>query len=115
MFHPGRVVAVLRGDDKSIIGADKSVQAVISMWDDNLLTCEVDAGISEKIKETDIVLVDYSPKYQTIPVPRQIIVKILRGEIAKKVWAEYLDRVKKRKMENSDESDRAPEAGFHVR
>ncbi len=116
MFHPGRVVAVFRVDDKTVLGVDKSVQAMVAMWDDNLLTVEVEAQIADKIKESDVVLLDYSPKYTTIPVPKQTIVKILRGEAAKKIWSEYSERLTKRKAEAQEaESDRGPEGQFHIR
>src|SRR3989344_2557178 len=93
MFHPGKVLTVLRNDDKG-------VQAVVLMWDDNLLTVEVEPVLADKIKDNDVVLLDYSPKYQTIPVPKQVVVKILRGDVAKKVWNDYAEKVKKRKVES---------------
>ena len=90
MFRPGQ---------KEIISADSSVQATVLMWDENLLTIGVDAAISEKIKENDVVLVDYNPLYSTSPVPKQIIVKIVRGEISKKIWKQYEDYHKLKKAE----------------
>ncbi len=82
MFKPGI---------KEIISSDSSVQATLLMWDENMLTVHVDSLIAEKIKENDVVLVDYSPMYSTIPVPKQLIVKIIRGELAKKTWKQYED------------------------
>lgn len=116
MFHPGKVLAVLKSDEKSVIGVDQSVQVLVSMWDENLLTVEIEPSIASKVRENDIVLIDYSPKYTTIPVPRQVAVKILRGEIAKKIWSEYTQKNQKRKSETeSIDSDRLPPAGFHIR
>lgn len=89
MFHVGKVLRVFRANDKEVISNDSSVQAMLMMWDENILTVSVRQGIGDKIKENDIVLVDYSPSSPNIPVPKQIIVKILRGETAKKTWKEY--------------------------
>ena len=83
MFHPGKVLKVFKNDEKSVLGFDQSVLATVSMWDDNLLTIGVEHGLDTKLKEGDIVLVDYSPQYPTLPVPRQVIVKIVRGETGK--------------------------------
>ena len=86
------------------------------MWDENLITVEVESILGDKIKEGDVVLVDYSPRYQTIPVPKQTIVKILRGDAGKKIFSEYVDRMKQKKAEASDaETERLSEANFHVR
>ncbi|MBU0636005.1 hypothetical protein KKE06_03190 [Candidatus Micrarchaeota archaeon] len=97
LFHPGKVLKVLKNNDKTVFGADQTIMATISMWDENLLTVGVEPGLGEKIREGDVVLIDYGPKYQTIPVPRQIIVKILRGETAKKVWKHYEEKNQTRK------------------
>jgi len=103
---------VIRSDDKTVLGVDKSVQAMVSMWDENLLCVEVETAIADKVKEGDVVLIDYSPKYSTIPVPRQVAVKILRGETGKRVWGEYSERHAKRKTESDSER---PEGAFNVR
>ncbi|MDO8625825.1 MAG: hypothetical protein Q7R47_07095 [Candidatus Diapherotrites archaeon] len=116
MFHPAKVSQVLRIDDKTVFGTDKSVQAVLFMWDDNLVTVDVEPQLGEKIREGDIVLVDYSPKYSTIPVPKQSVVKLLRGAAAKQLWNSYQERNKKRKPEvPEEEMDRMPMGGLHVR
>lgn len=91
MFHVGKVLRVFRPGEKEIVAADSSVQATVLMWDENLLTVGVDPNISEKVKETDVVIVDYNPMYTTIPVPKQVVVKIVRGELAKKVWKDFSD------------------------
>ena len=116
MFHPGKVLSVLRVNDKTVFGSDKSVQAVVSMWDDNLLTAEVEPGLGSVIREGDVVLLDYSPKYSTIPVPKQLVVKILRMDAAKTVWSAYQDKVSRRKSEaEAMDSSPLPEGGFHIR
>lgn len=99
MFHPGKVLRVFRNDEKTVFGFDQSVLAMVTMWDDNLLTVGVEHGLSAKLKEGDVVLLDYSPQHPTLPVPRQVIVKVLRGETGKTVWKEYEERHKKRNIE----------------
>jgi hypothetical protein len=100
MFHPGKVLKIFKGDGKEVISSDSSVQALVVMWDDNLMTLGCEAGISERLKEGDIVLIDYAPILNySPPVPRQTICKILRGEAAKKTWKEYEERHKKKKEE----------------
>ncbi len=99
MFHLGKVLHLFKPGQKEIISSDSSVQATVLMWDENMLTIGVESSISEKIKENDIVLVDYNPLYSTIPVPKQVIVKIVRGELAKKIWKEYEDYHKQKKAE----------------
>ena len=61
MFHPGKVLEVLNPENSDIISSDFSVQAVIEMWDKNILTLNVAEGLSKRIKQGDIVLIDYRP------------------------------------------------------
>ena len=61
MYHPGKVIAVLSARDKNI-SADNSVQATLRMWDENVLTMAVSPKIASKIREGDLVLVDYRPE-----------------------------------------------------
>ncbi|MDD5162697.1 MAG: hypothetical protein PHD95_00650 [Candidatus ainarchaeum sp.] len=101
MFHIGKVVKVFKSADKDVIGVDSSIQALTLMWDENLVTVSVKEGLGEKIKDGDIVLIDYSPTSPNIPVPKQIAIKILRGETGKKAWKEYeeFNAAKKRERE----------------
>jgi hypothetical protein len=99
MFHVGKVLRVFKASEKEVIGDDSTVQAMLVMWDENLLTVSVKAGIGSLIKENDIVLVDYSPSSANIPVPKQVATKILRGETAKKTWKEYADFFERKKRE----------------
>ncbi|MCX8197657.1 MAG: hypothetical protein N3F07_00460 [Candidatus Micrarchaeota archaeon] len=106
MYHPGKVVAVLTPKDS--ISSDKSVQATLRMWDENVLTMAVDAKIASKIREGDIVLCDYRPeKGLSVPVPRNVVVKILRGKQAERMWHEYREMHEKRKRHESRESQQS--------
>ncbi|MFA5108879.1 MAG: hypothetical protein WC492_05120 [Candidatus Micrarchaeia archaeon] len=103
MYHPGRVIEVLKAGDKEVDSADESTQATLDMWDENILTFTVSKKLEAKIKTGQIVLVDYRPdeKFKT-PVPIHEIVKIISGKKALKVWNTYRDMFerKKRKAEN---------------
>ncbi len=104
MFHPGKVIAVLSPKDKGVISADKSVQATMRMWDENVLTMEVAPKIAGRLREGDIVLCDYRPsKGLSVPVPSNTIVKILKGKAAERMWQEYREvQEKKKRREHSD-------------
>ena len=102
MYHPGKVIAVLSPKDS--ISADNSVQVTLRMWDENILTMLVDSKIAKKIKEGDIVLCDYRPeKGLSVPVPRNVVVKIIKGKVAEKVWEEYLTVQENRKKHENKE------------
>lgn len=90
MYHPGKVIEVLRPSDKEVSSADTSTQATVSMWDDNTLTLLVSPKLSAKLKAGHVVLVDYRPGPEhRPPVPAHTIVKILEGKKAQAVWQAY--------------------------
>jgi hypothetical protein len=90
MYHPGKAIAIFRPTDRNIVSSDASTQATLMMWDDNILTFLVEPKIAGKIKEKDIVLVDYRPqKDAAAPVPAHTVVKILYGDKGASIWKEY--------------------------
>ena len=97
MYHPGKVIEVFSNKDKNIDSNDDSTQAMLEMWDDNLITVLVDIKLNSKVKKDDIVLVDYRPM-QTQPVPRLTIVKVLKGATAKRTWSIYRDHQNKKRV-----------------
>lgn len=106
MYHPGKVIAVLSGRDKGSLSSDASVQAVLRMWDDNVLTMLVERKLAAKIREGDMVLADYRPeKGMSVPVPRHVVVKILSGKAAERAWREYRDIYEKRKRHETREKE----------
>ncbi|MEM4633617.1 MAG: hypothetical protein QW275_00495 [Candidatus Anstonellaceae archaeon] len=106
MYHPGKVVAVLSPKDS--ISSDKSVQATLKMWDDNVITMLVDSKIAPSIREGDMVLCDYRPeKGLSVPVPRHVVIKILKGKSAEKMWHEYKEVHDKRKRNENRESQQS--------
>lgn len=104
MYHPGKVIAIFSPSDSNIISDDSSVQVTMRMWDENVITMQVSPKISKKIKEGDIVLCDYRPmKGLSVPVPRNVVIKILRGKQAEKMWQEYREVFEKRSKKESKE------------
>ena len=96
MFHPGRVLEVFPSRHKDVSSGDASTQAMLDMWDENLITVAVDAKLAATIKKDDVVLVDYTPMADK-PAPRLIVTKILKGVIAKNAWSTYKSHHKSKK------------------
>jgi hypothetical protein len=97
MFHIGRVEKVVLPKGKGVISADNSVQAVIKMWDDNLLLLEVDKKIASSVREKDYVIADYTPVAPDSPHRKMIVTKIVRGELGKEIWGAFEKEFEKRK------------------
>ncbi|MFH1697120.1 MAG: hypothetical protein ABH854_04415 [Candidatus Diapherotrites archaeon] len=97
MYHVGKVLAVYGADKKDAVSANMGTQATVEMWDEFMLTFNVNDVIAPALKENDIVLVDYSPQGNP-PVPKNLIVKILKGAAGKKAWKLYRDYLEKRKQ-----------------
>ena len=95
---------VLSPSDKGITSADTSVQVTLHMWDENVLTMLVAPKIASKVREGDIVLCDYRPEAKmSVPVPRNVVMKILKGKQAEKMWQEYREVHEKRNKRESKE------------
>jgi hypothetical protein len=88
--HPGKVMDIYAGTDMSVVSAGASIQAMVKMWDGHTLVINVDSRLKSKLKVGDIILVDYYPseKFKR-PVPKILVTKILRGDKARKIAAEY--------------------------
>ena len=99
-FHLGKVVMAIK-PGKDVVAGSNSVQAVVEMWDRNQLLLNVDNSIAAELKTNDVVLVDYNPMPGiSPPVPRQEIVKVLRGKLGKDCWdlfKKYYDEKNRRK------------------
>ena len=106
MFHPGKVTGIYRPKDKEISSSDDSTQALVEMWDENLFTCMVEPKIADKLKEGDIVLVDYRPFSEKLPTPKQIISKIVYKKKATHLWEQYADYKRQRKQESSKQQQK---------
>ena len=103
MFHIGKVMEIFTGDDKSIIAFDNSTQALLDMWDENIITFSVAPKLAGKIKKGDIALVDYRPVSDSLGIPKHVIIKILSGNKGKELWSIYKDYLKKKKIEAGKE------------
>jgi hypothetical protein len=81
---------IYTGTDKSVDAADPSTQAMVRMWDGHTLVINVDSRLKTRLKVGNIVLVDYYPsgKFKA-PVPKILVTKILRGDKARRIAAEY--------------------------
>ncbi len=101
MFHPGKVIRIFSPQSSDIESANDEMQAMLQMWDDNMITVLVDPNLADKVSEDDLVLVDYRPMFdQGPPTPRMIITKILRGENATRTWDRYREYFRKKKKES---------------
>lgn len=96
-------MTVYSAKGKEVVSADTKTQALLEMWDDNILTCDVDKKIGDKVKEGDIVLVDYSFADPKVPMARQVVVKILKGKTAKTTWTVYQENFKKIKQKSQQQ------------
>jgi hypothetical protein len=96
MYHPGKVIRVFSPKNTSVLSSDKGTQALISMWDENLTTVLVHKNLSGKVKVDDIVLIDYRPICSSIPIPKLVVTKVLRGEdgVEVETWKIYKDKYK---------------------
>ncbi len=104
-FHPGKVLKKISPEDSSVRSGDDTVQATVEMWDENVFTFNVLEEISDEVESGDIVLVDYSPVEGTkMPVAKQNIVKVLKGDFGQEIWEEYEGFQKKRRKKASQTS-----------
>lgn len=84
-------------NNKGTKGTD-STEAVIRMWDENLMILTVDKKISKNIKKGDYVIADYSPLSSQSPHRKMLITKILSSEEGGKIWLEFRNESDRRKM-----------------
>lgn len=109
MYHPGKVVEVLRPADKDVLAADGNVQAVLQMWDDEVLTFLVPPKLAGKIKAGQTALVDYGlDDSHKFPAPSHTVVKILAGPKAENVWKTYKELLARRKRQSEERQPAAP-------
>ncbi len=97
MYHIGKIVRIVLPKGKGVISADSSIEAVVRMWDDNLLLLEVDKKIANQVREKDFVIADYTPVAPNSPHRRMLVTKILRGDLGKQIWDEFTREYEKRK------------------
>ena len=96
MYHPGKVIEIF-STNKDVKSIDSSIQVTLEMWDENILTFQINSKLGKIAKEGDIVIVDYDMKSIKEPVPKHDIVKVLKGKKGVKMWKKYQDFLKKKK------------------
>ena len=111
-YHVGRVLEIFSPRDKNVKSSDLTAQALIETWDENTMTFLVDPKLVDKLKEGDIVLLDYNPISEKMAIPKMIIVKILYGQKAKKTWDAYKEYFKKRPKLKPAQPIQAPYPGI---
>ncbi|MEM4257230.1 MAG: hypothetical protein QXU92_01245 [Candidatus Diapherotrites archaeon] len=100
MFHIGKVLQVMSSEEKGSKFSDQTTQALVEMWDENLIIFKVNQNISRELKENDYVLVDYSPvAVGGAPVPKHEITAIVSEQKAKKVWSKLKEKFEQKKNE----------------
>jgi hypothetical protein len=97
MYHLGIIRHVISPSNPGTIAADPSVQAVVRMWDDNLLILGVDAKIGKKVKEGSYVLADYTPMGPRARNRKLLITKILSQADGNRLWSEFQDEFDRRR------------------
>jgi len=108
MFHIGRVEKIVLPKGKGVVSADATVQAMVKMWDDNLLLLEVDQKIARDIREEDFVIADYRPMSADSPNRKMIVTKIVRGELGKAIWKGFAKEFDKRKAKTESGQGAVP-------
>lgn len=78
-------------DRDEIVSSDNTTQAMVEMWDENLLTLQVDNRLSSNVTDGDIVVVDYQPIDPKSTAPKMVVTKILKGTLGGRVWGTYRD------------------------
>lgn len=97
MYHIGLVQELVSPGAKGMVSADTSVQAVVRMWDENLLILGVDRRIARKVKKGDYVLADYTPLSPDSNHRKLVIIKALPSEEGGRVWTEFREEFEKRR------------------
>lgn len=96
MYHIGIVQHLIVPGKDGVVGSDTSVQAVVRMWDANLLILGVDAKIARKVKKNDYVIADYTPMASNSPNRKLLIIKILSPQEGSRIWADFQDEFDKK-------------------
>ena len=85
------------GTKNGVVSSDSSVQAVVRMWDSNLLILGVDKKISKSAKKGDYVLADYTPLAAESRHKKLTVIKLLPESVGSRIWGEFQDELDRRK------------------
>ena len=97
MYHIGIVEDIISPESKGVVSADDAVQAVVKMWDNNLLILPVHKKLTKKIKKGQYVLNDYTPMSPTSRYRNLFVVKILPDKEGGKIWERFQGELERRK------------------
>jgi len=106
MYHIGKVIHILHPEEKGSKFADQTSQALVEMWDDNLIIFKINPMIAKDIKENDYVSVDYSPiAVGGAPVPKHEIFAIINESKGKKIVQKLKEKIEQKnpKMKNDEQ------------
>ncbi len=113
MYHIGKVLEILAPSEKTV-SADKSVQAQLEMWDDNVIIFGVDHSLASSIQKGQFVLVEYGFHAPQIPV--NTVIKILDAKLGDTIWKKQKQFMEKRKRQaqgmGEGDSEPSPEHGM---
>ncbi|MCW1298994.1 MAG: hypothetical protein QXD02_01565 [Candidatus Parvarchaeum sp.] len=85
-YHIGRIVKVIdKNDSKNL---DKKHKAVIEMWDNNIITCEI-GNANPKDNDFVIVLFNGLVQSQGVFMRPETITDILSQEAGQQIWDKY--------------------------
>ena len=85
-YHIGKVVKVI--DKNNSKNLDKKHKAVIEMWDNNIITCEI-GNANPKDNDFVIVLFNGLVQSQGVFMRPETITDILSQEAGQQIWDKY--------------------------
>ncbi|MEW6722446.1 MAG: hypothetical protein AB1324_04235 [Candidatus Micrarchaeota archaeon] len=91
------VSQIISPGKNGVLSADASVQALVTMWDRNLLILGVERRLAKAIKNGDYVLVDYRPVSPQSRQRKLSVMKILPPSEGSKIWGAFQDELERRK------------------
>ena len=94
MYHIGLIQHIIT-PGKGVASSDGSVQAVVRMWDANLIL-GVDDKIGRKVKKNDYVIADYTPLSPDSGNRKLTIIKVLPHQEGSLIWADFQDEFNRR-------------------
>ncbi len=97
MYHIGMIEHIISPKHKGVVSADDTVQALVKMWDGNLLILPVHRKISSKVKVGQYVLNDYTPMSPTSRYRNLFVIKILPEKEGRQIWKKFQDELERRK------------------
>lgn len=100
---------------RGIMSSDASVQAVVKMWDENLLILGVDKKIAKIVKKGDYVIADYTPLSDVSANRKLSLIKILPVEAGSKIWAEFQDEYDRRRTRPAQQQQPPQQALRYIR